>query len=207
VGAGLIALLTMEAAAVVSGTGWGWIRTSTTADAAFTGVTPINLVARTVSIGSHVIQLPLSVLQVRPVFVVLGLTLAVGLAVRLLIRAPQDGFVRNLGLTLLFLALLGPIVWAWYVTWGIVVLAAIAAGRMRTVVIAVSTFWALAGVTSIHGIFQRLMHTFALTDLLLAAGLLAIAIAPLTQFGTARPRLPRITPDAGSRVPSAVAAA
>ncbi len=207
VGAGLIALATMETAAVVSGTGWGWIRTSTTADASFTGVTPINLFARTVSIGSHVIQLPLSVLQVRPVFIVLGLALAVGLGVRFLIRAPQDGAVRNLGLTLLFLALLGPIVWAWYVTWGIVVLAAVAAGRMRTVVIAVSAFWAFAGVTSIHGIFQRLIHTFALTDLLLVAALLAIAIAPLAQFGTSRPRLPRMRPDAGPSVPSAVAAA
>ena len=97
--------------------------------------------------------------------------------------------------------------WAWYVTWGIVVLAAVAAGRMRTVVIAVSAFWAFAGVTSIHGIFQRLIHTFALTDLLLVAALLAIAIAPLAQFGTSRPRLPRIRPDAGPSVPSAVAAA
>jgi alpha-1,6-mannosyltransferase len=207
VGAGFIALATMEAAAVVSGTGWGWLRTSTTADASFTGITPINLVARTVSIGSHVIQLPLSVLQVRPVFIVLGLALAVGLGVRFLIRAPQDGIVRNLGLTLLCLALLGPIVWAWYVTWGVVVLAAVVAGRMRTMVIAVSTFWAFAGVTSIHGIFQRLIHTFAVTDLLLVAALLAIAIAPLAQFGTSRPRLPRITPDAGPQVPSAVAAA
>jgi alpha-1,6-mannosyltransferase len=207
VGAGLIALATMEAAAIVSGTGWGWIRTSTTADASFTGVTPINLVARAVSITSHVIHLPVSVLQVRPVFIVLGLALAVGLGVRFLLRAPQDGVVRNLGLTLLFLALLGPIVWAWYVTWGIVVLAAVAAGRLRRAVIAISTFWAFAGVTSVHGIFMRLVHTFVLTDMLLVAALLAIAIAPLAQFGSRRVRLPRITPDAGPPFPSAVAAA
>jgi hypothetical protein len=207
IGAGVIALATMEAASVVSGTGWGWMRTTTTADASFTGVTPINLVARSVSIVSHAIQLPVSVLQVRPVFIVLGLALAVGLGVRLLLRAPQDGVVRNLGLTLLLLALLGPIVWAWYVTWGIVVLAAVAAGRLRTVVIAVRTFWAFAGVTSVHGIYMRLLHTFPVTDLLLLAALLAIAIAPLAQFGSSRARLPRITPDSGPPFPSAVAAA
>ncbi len=204
--AGLIALATMEAVAVVTGTGWGWIRTTTTADATFTGVTPINLVARAVSIASHVLQLPVSVLQVRPVFIVLGLALAVGLGVRFLVRAPQDGVVRNLGLTLLVLTLLGPIVWAWYVTWGIVVLAAVAVGRLRTLVIAVSTFWAFAGVTSVHGMYMRLLHTSVATDLLLLAALLAIAIAPLAQFGSARARFPRITPDAGPPLPSAVAA-
>jgi alpha-1,6-mannosyltransferase len=207
VGAGLIALATMEVASVVSGTGWGWVRTSTTADASFTGVTPINLVARAVSITSHVIRLPVAVLQVRPVFIVLGLAVAVGLGVRFLIRAPRDGVVRNLGLTLLVLALLGPIVWAWYVTWGVVVLAAVAGRRMRTVVVAISTFWAFAGVTAIHGVYMRLLHTFAVTDLLLVAALLAIAIAPLPQFGSLKARLPKITPDAGPPVPSAVAAA
>jgi hypothetical protein len=207
IGAGLIALATMEAAAIVSGTGWGWIRTTSTADAAFTGVTPINLVARAVSVGSHVIHLPVSVLEVRPVFIVLGLAVAVGLGVRLLLRSPEEGVVRNLGLTLLFLALLGPIVWSWYVTWGVVVLAAVAAGRLRTVVIAVSTFWAFAGVTSVHGIYMRLLHTFAVTDLLLGAALLAIAIAPLGQFGHGRARLPQITPDAGPPLPSAAVAA
>jgi alpha-1,6-mannosyltransferase len=205
-GAGLVALATMEAVAVATGTGWGWIRTTTVADATFTGVTPINLVARAVSIASHVLQLPVSVLQIRPVFIVLGLALAVGLGVRFLLRAPQDGVVRNLGLTLLVLALLGPIVWAWYVTWGIVVLAAVAVGRLRTMVIAVSTFWAFAGVTSVHGIYMRLLHTSVATDLLLLAALLAIAIAPLAQFGSARARFPRIRPDAGPSLPSAVAA-
>jgi len=100
--------------------------------------------------------------------------------------------VRNLGLTLLCLALLGPIVWAWYVTWGIVVLAAVAAGRLRTAVIAISTFWAFAGVTSVHGVYMRLLHTFVLPDLLLVAMLLAVAIMPLAQFAPSRPRLPRL---------------
>ena len=116
--AGVIALATMEAISLISGTGWGWIRTTTTADASFTGVTPVNLVARAVSIGSHILQIPISVLDVRPVFSVLGLLIAVYVGYRLLLRAPEDGVVRCLGLTLLVLALLGPIVWSWYVTWG-----------------------------------------------------------------------------------------
>jgi len=192
IGAGLIALATMETVSLITGTGWGWVRTTTTADSAFTGVTPINVVARGVSIVSHVLQVPTSTLSIRPVFMVLGVLVAVGLGIRFLVRAPRDGVVRNLGLTLLCLALLGPIVWAWYVTWGIVVLAAVAAGRLRTAVIAISTFWAFAGVTSVHGVYMRLLHTFVLPDLLLVAMLLAVAIMPLAQFAPSRPRLPRL---------------
>ena len=96
--------------------------------AAFTGVTPINVVARGASILTHVVQVPVSTVDLHPVFSVLGLLVAAYVGYRLLRRAPQDGVVRCLGLTLLVLALLGPIVWAWYVTWGVVVVAPAAAG-------------------------------------------------------------------------------
>ncbi len=186
----------MEVVALVSGTGWGWIRTTTTADAAFTGVTPVNVVARAVSIGSHVFQFPITIMAMRPVFSVLGLLIAVYVGYRLLMRSPQDSVVRCLGLTLLVLALLGPIVWSWYVTWGVVVVAPAAVGRLRTALIVISTFWAFAGVTSVHNIYMRLVHTFVLTDLLLVAMLLAVAITPLGLLskGTGRARLPRLSP-------------
>ena len=124
----------------------------------------------------------------------------------MLLRSPRDGVVRCLGITLLVLALLGPIVWAWYVTWGVVVLAPAAAGRLRTALIVISTFWAFAGVTSVHGVYMRLLHTSVLTDLLLLAALLALALMPLGQFASsARPQLPRLRPgpsdDSASRGP------
>jgi hypothetical protein len=193
--AGLIAVATLEVVSLVSGTGWGWIRTTSTADASFTGVTPINLVARAVSIASHIVQMPISTMTARPVFMVLGLLVAVYVGYRLLLRAPRDGVVLCLGLTLLVLALLGPIVWAWYVTWGVIVVAPAAVGRLRNAVIVISTFWAFAGTTAIHGIYMRLLHTFVLTDLLLVAMLLAVAIMPLAQFVSGRrARFPRLTP-------------
>jgi hypothetical protein len=107
---------------------------------------------------------------------------------------------------LLVLALLSPIVWAWYVTWGVVVAAAAATSRMRNMLIVISTFWAFAGVTSVHNIYMRMIHTFVLSDLLLVTLLLAVAIMPLGQFAlsrTARPRLPRL----GTRLAGAGAAA
>jgi hypothetical protein len=193
--AGLIALATMEVMALVSGTGWGWVRTTSTADASFTGVTPVNVVARAVSIVSHVLQVPISTMDARPVFSVLGLLIAVYVGYRLLVRSPRDGVVLCLGLTLLVLALLGPIVWSWYVTWGVVVLAPAAYGRLRMALIVISTFWAFAGVTSVHNIYMRMIHTFFVPDLLLVAMLLAIALMPLGQFSRARgkARLPQLS--------------
>ena len=62
-------------------------------------------------------------------------------------------------------------------------------GRLRNVVIVVSTFWAFAGVTSVHGIWARMIHTFAVTDLLLLALLAAVAIVPLSLFASSRATL------------------
>jgi alpha-1,6-mannosyltransferase len=201
-GAGLIALVTLECVSLLSGTGWGWVRTTTTADASFTGVTPVNVAARIASTLGHIFQMPFSTLDARPVFSVLGLLVAVVLGVRLLLRAPAEGAVRNLGLTLLTLSLFGPIVWAWYVTWGIVVLAAVAVptGRLRSALVVISTFWAFAGVTSVHGVAVSMLHTNVVPDLLLIAALLAVAITPLDQFASerlgrsplARPKPPRL---------------
>jgi hypothetical protein len=145
----------------------------------------------------------------RPVFSVLGLAIAVYVGWRQLMRSPEEGPVKTLGITLLVLALLGPIVWAWYVTWGIVVLAPAAKGRMTSLLIVISTFWAFAGVTSVHGIFQRMLHTFVPSDLFLIALLAGIIIMPLGLFAvprTKRDRMPRLTPggptlaDAGAGV-------
>jgi hypothetical protein len=203
--AGLIGLCTMEVMALISGTGWGWIRTTTTADASFTGVTPVNVVARGASILSHIFQVPLSTMDFRPVFSVLGLLIIVYVTYRMLLRSPQDGVVRCLGITLLVLSLLGPIVWAWYVTWGLVVLAPAAGDRLRSLMIGINIFWAFAGVTSVHNVYMRLLHTSVLTDLLLIALLLGVAVMPLGQFTPARPRLPKLRPgpgdDPGSRGP------
>jgi hypothetical protein len=203
--AGLIGLATIEVLALVSGDGWGWIKTTTTADAAFTGVTPINIVARGVSVVTHLLQVPVSTAHLHAVFSILGLLVAAYVAYRLLRRAPEDGVVRCLGLALLVFTLLGPIVWAWYVTWGVVVAAAAASPRMRNALIVIITFWSFAGVTSVHNIWMRLIHTFVLSDLLLVTMLLAVAIMPLGQFAlsrTDRPRLPRL----GTRLEGAGAA-
>ena len=55
--------------------------------------------------------MPISVMGMRPVFSVLGLAIAVYVGWRQLMRSPEEGPVKTLGITLLVLALLVPIVW------------------------------------------------------------------------------------------------
>jgi hypothetical protein len=182
VGAGLIALCTLEAISAVSGTGWGWLRTSTAADQSFTFVTPIDALSRAVSEAARVVDLHISALGARTVFSVVGLICAAIIALRLLLRSTNSTMLRNLGLTLLVVALLGPILWGWYVTWGVLVLAPAASGTLRRIVIAISTVEALVAASSVKGIIGGILTAGIFPDLVLVAALLAIAIAPLGQF-------------------------
>jgi hypothetical protein len=182
IGAGIIALCTFEVVTLIAGFGWGWLRTSTAADRSFTFVTPVDGISKVVTDVSHLFDLDLTVMSVRNVLAVVGLLIAGAIGTWLLIRAPIDGVTRNLGITLLVLAILSPILWAWYVTWGILVVAPAASGRLRTTIIFISTFEVFVGAASVLGMFRTLNHAGVLPDLALAAALVAVAIVPLNQW-------------------------
>ena len=189
---GLIALATMEAASLLSGTGWGWVRTTTTADATFTGVTPVNVVARAVSIVSHIGQVPISTIgPCGPCSASSGSSSPSTSATAFSSAPPKTASSVVSASPCSCWARLGPIVWPWYVTWGIIgARRRQRSGRLRTASIVISTFWAFAGMTSVHNIYVRMLHTFVLTDLLLVALLLGVAITPLGQFVTGQGRAP-----------------
>jgi hypothetical protein len=182
--AGLLGAVVLEVMGLLSGFGWGWIRSSTAADKSFTGVTPIDALSRAVSLLGHVIDLQIGVLGVRTAFSIAGLLCAAAIGVVLLLRSPVEGVTRCLGMALLAVALLGPILWAWYATWGILVLAPALAltGRLRKFVIGIVIFETFVGVTSLHGAALSLYHAGVFPDLLLLAATLVIAIVPLGQF-------------------------
>ena len=190
-GAGLIALATMEVISIVSGTGWGWIRTSTAANKSFTGVTPVDAVSKVVAGVASLVHLHVSQLGARTVLSVIGLAVAAAIGAWLLHRSSAADVPRNLGLTLLVVALLGPILWGWYVTWGIIVVAPALSGGLRRVVIAISTFEAFVAVSSVKNLVGTVYAAGIFPYLVLVAAIFAILIIPLAQFGRTRvtPRL------------------
>ena len=196
-GALLIGLSTFEVVTAITGLGWGWVRNSTAADRAFTFVTPIGGVSRLVSLAGHVVNLSVSAVSVRSVLAIVGLIVAGIIGAWLLWRSPQDGVTRNLGLTLLVLALLSPILWAWYTLWGILVLAPVASGRLRAAIISIATIEAFVGVASVRGLLLGVWHAGVISDLILIAALVAISIVPFHQLHASRRRLHAAAPDAG----------
>ncbi len=188
-GAGLLALVTLASISWGTGNGWGWLRTTTAADKSFTAVTPVNAISKASSVVANVVDVHFSGLGARTVVSVCGLILAAAIGIWLLLDSPNHNVPRNLGLTLLVVALLGPILWNWYATWGVLVLAPAATLTLRRVVIAIGTFEALVGVSSVKNLVLTTVHAGVLPDLILLGALFAIAIIPLGQFGRSRPSL------------------
>jgi hypothetical protein len=199
-----IAAAVLEVAGLITGLGWGWVKTSDAAGSSFTGITPVSSLSHLVSAIAGVVDLHLSVHTLHGVFSVVGLAVAGIIGIRLLLHSPEHGLVRGLGLTLLFLALLGPVVWGWYVTWGVVVLAPYATGRLRTVLIVLVSYWSIVGATRVSAFFTLVDHGNQLLNLMLALLLAAIAIVPLGMFHHRKRRTPALPIDSGGphRLPS-----
>lgn len=181
--AGAVSAGSLSVLSAVSGIGWGWVRMLSVPAKISTGVTPVNATARLMSGMAHLAGIDLSLHTVRSVLDGLGLVVAVCLGIWFLTRSPITGLVRGLGLTLLVLALLGPILWAWYLSWGLVVLAAVAAGRLRRWVIALSVVGAFIGVAAVLGMTKVVLHLGAVDDLLLIFSLAVAALVPSLRFG------------------------
>jgi len=181
--AGVIATGTLAAASTVSGLGWGWLTTLSAPDKVFTGVTPVDALSHLIVGAGIVAHVSLSLSSVATVAGVVGLAGAALVGSWLLVRSPVMGSVRALGLALLVLALLGPILWAWYLTWGLVVLAPVAAGRLRRVVIALTIVETFLGVSAFKGMVESLGASGVLPDLLLLVGILAVVLVPLGRAG------------------------
>jgi hypothetical protein len=77
-----------------------------------------------------------------------ALVLAAGLSVSLLVRSERRGEVQALGWSLLAFVILGPVVWPWYETWGLVFLAVVADGWVLVVVLVGSVVACFADVPS-----------------------------------------------------------
>ena len=68
----------------------------------------------------------------------LGL-LAAGMAgVWLLLNSDRIGTLKALGMTLLLFVILGPVVQPWYLSWGLILLAPVALGRLRSLIVGLS---------------------------------------------------------------------
>jgi alpha-1,6-mannosyltransferase len=139
----------------------------------------MSAIAHVVSWTATLVRIPLAFTTARSVVDVAGLLCAGAICAWLLTRAPRLGTVRTVGLMLLVLAFFGPILWAWYLTWGVVVLSAVATGRLRKALVAIAVLWTVIGVSGVDRIARSVWEVGFAADALLLAGLIGLALMPL----------------------------
>jgi hypothetical protein len=172
-----IGAATLAVLSAVSGVGWGWMLTFTGSDKVSTGVTPVDAAAHALAGALHLAGSTVPLSSVRTVTSIVGAAAAVAVGTWLLWRSPRRGELRALGLTLLVLALLGPVLWAWYLTWGLVVLAPAASGRIRRVVVWLTVAETLVGASSVLGTLRNLGAGGPLVAAMVVIGVLALTAA------------------------------
>jgi hypothetical protein len=150
----LVAAGVVLAVSLVSGVGLGWISTTvfSTPDKVRLAITPATAlgwtVAQVLPVGARSLESALGV-------VAFGLSLAFGAL--LLWRSRRENMVRNLGIALIAVAVCGPAAWPWYLSWGLVLLAAcpgIQDSRWLVLVLAASAL-----VVKADGILAVPLHT------------------------------------------------
>ena len=184
--AGLIAAGVMGTLSVVTGLGWSWVLNLATPGTVRSWVAPATGAGIALTDVAHLVGVGVPLHLMLSVTRVLGLSLALAAGLWLLARAERIGFLRAMGLTLLAVVALGPVVQPWYLSWGLVLLAPVATGKVRTLIVGSSIASAFIGLP---GGRQLVHYLFTADPLEVAAALLvclAILTVPLTPFDRER---------------------
>ena len=192
--AGLVTVAVMGSLSLVSGLGWGWIANLGTPGTVRSWMAPATAVGLLISGTAHVVGIGVGLGGVLTLTRAIGLISAAGIAVYCLRHRERLGLLGALGITMMAFVLLGPVVQPWYLTWGIIVVAPIATGRMLYAVLGLSTVAPFIGLTGGTELLNELVHTDPIAMVLAVMVLWAVAIVPLGNWTTSwridRSRLP-----------------
>ena len=182
---GMLAGAVMLILSKVSGLGLGWIGNLATPGTVRSWVAPATGIGMGLTSLLHVVGLGVSQGGVLSVTRVLGLGAAAAASGYLLWHSDRIGGVQALGLSLLLFVLLGPVVQPWYLTWGIVLLAAVAEARLRSVLIVLSVGSLFLGLPGGRTLLVDLVHANPLAVAAVLLVLLAVFVVPIGRWSTA----------------------
>ena len=187
--AGLMGLGVLGFFSFVSGLGWGWISILGTPGVVRSWASPTTGLAFAVSGAAHLFHVGLGVSGVLSVTRFLGLMGAVVSAVWLLLNSDRIGTLKALGLTLLLFVVLGPVVQPWYLSWGLILLAPVALGQLRSLVIGLSMVTAFIELPGGTQLITTLLHGDPLLIVLTMLWILVLMTVPLSSWDQRRPGL------------------
>ena len=87
-----------------------------------------------------------------------------------------------MGLSMLVIVALGPVVQPWYLSWGLVVLAPVATGKVRTLIVGSSIAAAFIGLPAGKNLVSDLFSADPLSVAVALLACLAILTVPLSPF-------------------------
>ncbi len=180
--AGLLGAGVLGFFSYVSGLGWGWVTILGTPGAVRSWTAPTTSLALLVTGVAHFAHIGIGLGGVLTATRFLGL-LSAGIAgVWLLLNSDRIGTLKALGVTLLVFVCLGPVVQPWYLSWGLILLAPVALGRLRSLIIGLSmvtAFIELPGGTQLVG---SLVHGDPLLIVLTLLWILVVLTVPLATW-------------------------
>ena len=185
---GLIGVGVLGAFSFVSGLGWGWVSVLGTPGVVRSWTAPTTTAAFVATGIAHVAHLGIGLGGILSVTRFLGMVAALVAGVWLLLNSDRIGTLKALGLTLLLFVLLGPVVQPWYLSWGLILLAPVAFGPLRSLVIGLSMVTAFIELPGGAQLVSSLLHGDPLQIVLTLLWILFVLTVPLSA-GT-RPALP-----------------
>jgi hypothetical protein len=157
----------------VSGFGWGWLVNLSTPGTVVSWLDPATAAGLALTHGLHAIGISVTTHAVI-VGVRAGALVVAGCVVLILLtHVDRLGLPRAMGWSLLAIVLLGPIVWPWYETWGIVFLALAADAWSRRSVLVLSIVGCFATVPTQVALSAHEVVLVALILTALAVGAVA----------------------------------
>jgi alpha-1,6-mannosyltransferase len=195
---GLIGLGVLGAFSYVSGLGWGWISILGTPGVVRSWASPTTGLAFAATGVAHLFHVGVGVSGVLSVTRFLGMVGAVVSGVWLLLNSDRIGTLKALGLTLLLFVLLGPVVQPWYLSWGLILLAPVALGQLRSLVIGLSMVTAFIELPGGTQLVTTLLHGDPLLIVLTMLWILVVMTVPLSSWDKRRPAVSAGRPTSGA---------
>jgi hypothetical protein len=187
--AGLIGAGVLGFFSYVSGLGWGWVTILGTPGAVRSWTAPTTSLALAFTGVAHFVGVGVGLGGVLSVTRFFGL-LAAGIAgVWLLLNSDRIGTLKALGITLLLFVALGPVVQPWYLSWGLILLAPVALGRLRSLIIGLSMVTAFIELPGGSDLVHSLIHGDPLQIVLTLLWILVVLTVPLATWER-RPSVP-----------------
>lgn len=121
----LLSIGVFVALSLVTGYGWGWVTALGTPATVRSVLSPSTALGMLLGLFAHLLHLGIPTADFLTVTRLIGGLGAAVFGFVLLTRTRTLGMVRALGLTLLAVVVLGPIFQPWYLTWALVLLAAV----------------------------------------------------------------------------------